>query len=277
MLTALNDRATFLRGIESGADDFLTKPADRHELRARVRTITRLNRYRTLLEQRENLREMAERLITAQEQERLRISRELHDDMGQALTTHMLSLRNVQNDLTEPGSALFESLQAFYDQSYEIFVKIRRLAQDLRPPVLDTLGLQLALQTYCKEFTNRTHLPVSLEIDPSLPEFPDVYNVIFYRVLQEALTNVAKHAQGNRIWVELSMEDGDSINLTIQDNGLGLHSNRNPTEGIGIKGMQERLSLVGGKLMVRSPLEGGTILSASLPLRSSPPQDKELE
>ena len=277
MLTALNDRASLLRGIESGADDFLTKPADRHELKARVRTVTRLNRYRTLLEQRENLREIAERLITAQEQERLRISRELHDDLGQALTTHMLSLRIVQNDLTDPGSALFESLQAFYDQSYEIFVKIRRLAQDLRPPVLDALGLQLAMQTYCKEFTNRTHLPVHLEIDPALPELPDVYNVIFYRVLQEALTNVAKHAQGNRIWVEFSMDDGNSINLTVQDNGLGLHSNQNHTDGIGITGMQERLSLVGGKLLVRSPLEGGTILSASLPLRESPSHAQELE
>jgi signal transduction histidine kinase len=267
ILTALDDRASLLQGIEAGADDFLHKPVDRQELVARVRTITRLNRYRTLLEQRENLKEMAERLVTAQEQERLRISRELHDDLGQALTTHMLALRNFQSDLSVPVTELFEGLQALYDQSYEIAIKIRRLAQDLRPPILDALGLNQAMQTYCSKFTERTQLPVVLEIDPNLPVLPDVYNVTFYRVLQEALTNVVKHAQASRVWVEMSVED-DLVNLIVQDNGQGLHSEGNPAHGIGLTGMHERLSLVGGRLVLRSALEGGTILTASIPMKA---------
>lgn len=266
ILTALDDRESLLQGIEAGADDFLHKPVDRQELVARVRTIIRLNRYRTLVEQRENLKEMAERLVTAQEQERLRISRELHDDLGQALTTHMLALRNFQDDLSLPVAELFAGLQALYDQSYDIAIKIRRLAQDLRPPILEALGLKQAMQTYCSKFTERTQLPVVFEIDPDLPALPDIYNVTLYRVLQEALTNVAKHAQASRVWVELSVDD-NSINLVIQDNGLGLHSKGNSTGGIGLTGMQERLSLVGGELLLRSALEGGTILTAALPLK----------
>src|ERR1043165_8597087 len=207
ILTALDDRDSLLKGIEAGADDFLSKPADRRELTARVRTIIRLNRYRTLVEQRENIRQMAEHVVAAQEEERQRISRELHDDLGQALTTHLLALRNLQEDLSIPVEVMFERLQSLYDQSYEIFVKIRRLARDLLPPILDALGLKVAMQTYCAEFTRRTHLPVIFEAESSLPQFPDIYNITLYRVLQEALTNIIKHAQASQVWVDLSTED----------------------------------------------------------------------
>ena len=200
-----------MRGIESGADDFLSKPVDRQELVARVRTITRLNRYRTLMEQRENLREMAERVVIAQEEERQRISRELHDDLGQALTTHLLDLRKLQDDVSAPGKALFARLQMLHDQTNEIFSTIRRLAQDLRPPVLDALGLNLAMQTYCAEFTRRTQLPVTFEADQTFPELPDIYEITLYRVLQEALTNIVKHAEASQVWVELSLEDDTSL------------------------------------------------------------------
>ncbi len=274
MLTALDDRASLLQGIEAGADDFISKPVDRQELVARVHTVTRLNRYRTLLEQRENLREMAERLVVAQEAERVRISRELHDDLGQALTTHLLALRNMQNESDDPTSDSFMRLQVLYEQTHEIFTKIRQLAQDLRPAALDTLGLPLALQTYTREFTNRTHVPITLDVDPAIPLLPDVYSVTFYRILQEALTNIVKHAHATQAWVELSLDD-DDINLIVQDNGSGLPSAATQSDGIGITGMKERLALVGGKLLLRSPSEGGTILSASLPLRTLRPNAED--
>jgi len=265
LLTALDDRASLLRGIEAGADDFLSKPADRRELTARVRTITRLNRYRTLVKQRENIRLMAEHTVAAQEQERQRISRELHDDLGQELTTHLLALRNLQEELSLPREALYQRLQSLYDQTYEILLKIRRLARDLRPPVLDALGLEVAMQTYCSEFTRRTHLPVIFEADPSLPQFPDIYNITLYRVLQEALTNIVKHAQASQVWVDLTVEDG-TINLTIQDNGIGFSEKSSPSNGIGLTGLQERIAIAGGSLNIGSTPKHGTILSAQLPL-----------
>jgi signal transduction histidine kinase len=267
ILTALDDPASLLQGIESGADDFLTKPVDRHELIARAQTITRLNRYRTLVEQRENLREMAERVVTAQEEERQRISRELHDDLGQALTILQIALRDLQQDLSIPAATLFERIQALHSQAYEISVKIRRLAQDLRPPVLDTLGLKLAMQTYCTEFTRRTHMPVTFEVDQVIPALSDIYNITIYRALQEALTNIIKHAKASHVWVDLSVEDS-VISLTVQDNGHGFPADKPKSNGIGITGMQERLALVGGQCVLRSKPEGGTILTANLPLKT---------
>lgn len=264
LLTALDDRDSRVRGIESGADDFLSKPADRRELTARVRTITRLNRYRTLVEQRENIRHMAERTVAAQEEERQRISRELHDDLGQALTTHLLAIRNLQEDLSLPAESMFERLQSLHDQSYETLLKIRRLARDLRPPVLDALGLKVAMQTYCTEFARRTHLPVIFEADTSLPQLPDIYNITLYRILQEALTNIVKHSQASQVWVDLSMED-DRINLTVQDNGIGFSEEETQSNGIGLTGLRERITVAGGTLNIDSVPKHGTILSAQFP------------
>lgn len=264
LLTALDDRDSLLRGIESGADDFLSKPPDRRELIARVRTITRLNRYRTLMEQRENIRRMAEHVVAAQEEERQRISRELHDDLGQALTTHLIALRNLQEDLSLPRKDLFDRLQSLYDQSYEIFVRIRGIARDLRPPVLDTLGLKVAMQTYCTEFTRHTQLPVLFESDDPLPELPDAYNITLYRTLQEALTNVIKHARASQVWVDLSMDD-DQVTLTIQDNGIGFGGENPGSNGIGLAGLRERITIAGGTLTVSSTPRHGTILSARFP------------
>ena len=268
MLTALDDRDSLLRALEAGADDFLSKPVDRRELIARVRTITRLNRYRTLMEQRENIRQMAERVVAAQEEERQRISRELHDDLGQALTTHLLSLRNLQEDLSIPVEEMFAQLQALYNQSYEVLVKIRRLARDLRPPVLDALGLKVAMQTYCTEFTRRTHLPVIFEAETSLPELSDAYNITLYRPLQEALTNVVKHARAGQVWVELSQED-DTVNLTVQDNGIGMDEEASRSNGIGLAGLRERITVAGGTLQISSAPGRGTILSAQFPFLES--------
>jgi signal transduction histidine kinase len=269
ILTALDDRASLLRGIEAGADDFLPKPVDRYELAARVRTITRLNRYQTLVEQRETLREAAERIIVAQEQERQRISRELHDDLGQALTTHLLALRDLQGDLTIPIEVMFERLQNLYTQAFEISIKIRGLARNLRPPILDALGLRVAIETLCAEFTRRTHLPIHLEVDPDLPMLPDAYNITLYRVVQEALTNIIKHAQATQAWVELSVEER-TINLTIQDNGHGFLNSSSQSSGIGLSGLRERLTIAGGTLNISTSTTNGTILSAQLVMPDSP-------
>ncbi|MBI3172168.1 MAG: response regulator [Chloroflexi bacterium] len=266
LLTALDDNASRLRGIEAGADDFLTKPIDRQELRARVRTITRLNRYRTLLEQRESLREMAQKLVTAQELERQRISRELHDELGQALTAHLIGLRLLQTDFSSQDSALHERLEPLILDTVDILNRMRQLAQDLRPPAVDTLDLPSALDSFCQEYSRRLHLPILFEAEP-LPSVSDVIAITLYRFLQEALTNVARHAQATRVWVDLSTED-QSVSLTVQDNGQGFQENSHMS-GIGIQGMRERLTIAGGSLTLRSAPGRGTVITASLPISAT--------
>ena len=269
ILTALDDRDSRLLGIEAGADDFLSKPVDRQELRLRVHTIMRLNRYRILLTQRENLRQMAERVVTAQEQERRRLSRELHDDLGQALIAHMLNLRSLQMELPMQNELLSKKLDGLITDTNQTINRMRLLAQDIRPTLLDTLGLRSALETYSREFCLRTGLPVLFEADPLIPEISDIYSITLYRTLQETLTNVIKHSNASQVWVELTLDERQIV-LTIQDNGSGFSmeddSSRN---GIGITGLRERLTLVGGELVVSSSAAKGTIVSAHLPIEKT--------
>ncbi len=260
ILTALDDRASRLQGIEAGADDFLTKPADRQELRLRVKTILRLDRYRTLLTQRENLRQMAERVVTAQEEERKRLSRELHDDLGQVLVAHLLKLKNLQM-LAQTKNELNELI----DDTNQIISRMRQIAQDIRPPLLDTLGFVSAMQTHSNEFGLRTNLQVRFEADEDIPKLSDVYSITLYRTLQESLTNIIKHANANQVWVELNADE-QNVTLTVQDNGVGFADKEEIFKnGIGISSLRERLELVGGELFINSSPTKGTIISARLP------------
>ncbi|MGB8981891.1 MAG: ATP-binding protein, partial [Anaerolineales bacterium] len=122
-----------------------------------------------------------------------------------------------------------------------------------------------AMQTYCTEFARRTHLPVTFEGDAALPVLPDIYNITLYRVLQEALTNVVKHAEASQVWVDLNVED-NIVNLTIQDDGIGFSEKESASNGIGLAGLRERITIAGGTLNISSGPQNGTILSAQLPL-----------
>jgi signal transduction histidine kinase len=267
ILTALDDPNSRLIGLESGADDFLSKPLDRQELRARLKTITRLNRYRTLLNQREQLREMAARVVQAQESERQRISHELHDDLGQSLTAHMLNLQNLNSELPLSTEQLRSHLEQLLAETAETLGKMRLLAQNLRPPIMDTVGLRAALENYCAEFSARLHIPLEFEAEPEIPAISDVCAISLYRFLQEALTNIARHAHATQVWVDLDVETNE-LALTVQDNGRGFNVAAK-TNGIGLVGLRERMILVGGDLFVSSPPGRGTIISARVPLKDN--------
>jgi len=219
---------------------------------------------------REWLRALARRVLTAQEDERRRLSHELHDESGQALTALKITLEMIRDDLPDHVHDLRQRVDEAVALTDTTIEGIRLLSRALRPPALDALGLNPTLEAYCQEFDGRAQLTIDY-IGAELPTLSDEVNITFYRLLQEALTNVVKHAQADRVRVTLDY-DGEAVSLSVEDNGrgfrLGADATR-PTEsmGIGILGMRERLQAVGGMLEIESQPGKGARLVSRIPLK----------
>jgi PAS domain S-box-containing protein len=218
---------------------------------------------------REHLRDLTRQLVTIQEDERRRISRELHDEAGQALTALSISLEMLSADLPEEQEELSQMMADAVELTHTTLDRIRSLAQMLRPPALDALGLIPTLAGQCQSFQRRTQIQVSTYF-PELRILPEAYNITFYRCLQEGLTNIARHAHARHVWVELRQEN-DEIWLCIEDDGQGMYvtgadEGLMVSYGLGLVGLQERLELLDGHLEVDSKPMKGTRLIAHLPL-----------
>lgn len=221
----------------------------------------------------ERLRLLTRKVVSAQEEERRRVSRELHDEAGQLLTALKISLEMLQEDLELSGvgarsdSAAHKQLDSAISLNERTMSHIRSLVHNLRPTALDDLGLTSALEGLCHDFAQRR--PVSVEyhedIDPS-HMLPDSAQIVAYRFLQEALTNVSKHAEATEVRV-LLQESAGVMRLIVKDNGVGFEMEPE-TEGIGILGMRERLESVGGRLEIYSKPNNGTRLVAWIPIDS---------
>ena len=223
---------------------------------------------------RERLRYLTGKVVSAQEEERRRVSRELHDQAGQALTVLKISLSTIgaalPDELENPRELLSEALD-LTDQTME---QIRLLAHDLRPPVLDTFSLNEALEGLCQEFTGRGELSVKYRGE-ELPSLPDTVAISFYRFLQEALTNVTKHAGATEVQVVLEATEG-TIELSVTDDGQGftMGPDTSSRRGIGLIGAQERFELLGGQLSIKSTPGRGTRLTARAPLDPNQKENK---
>jgi signal transduction histidine kinase len=208
--------------------------------------------------QREQLRALSRKLIEAQEAERRAIARELHDDFGQVLTA-------IRFDLLKYGRDLSESVQ-LVDQAIG---RMRGLAHALRPSILDDLGLPAALRWYVPREAKRAGLEPRLEV-ADLPRLPAVLETTCFRLVQEALTNIARHAQARQVQVELATRDR-SLLLTVRDDGKGFDARaaqRRAARGDsqGLVGMKERVALAGGELKIDSAPGRGTSVRALFPL-----------
>ena len=220
--------------------------------------------------ERERLRWLTMRVVAEEEEERHRVSRELHDEAGQALTALKISLGLIHADMPLESGTLSARIADAVDLTDATMEEIRLLARGLRPPELDAVGLHGTLEGYCHEFAGRTNLSIDYA-GMEMSTLTDAVNISFYRFLQEALTNVAKHAGANRIRVKLSRASG-TVSLSVVDDGRGFvprSKTADPGEsgGIGLLGMHERFELLGGRLEVKSRPGQGTRLVAHVPVK----------
>jgi signal transduction histidine kinase len=224
--------------------------------------------FQELRASREHLRRLARQVVTAQEVERRRISRELHDEAGQALTALKINLAMIQAGLPEELSDKRQQLAEAVETTDRTMEQIRRLAHGLHPPVLDKFGLGAAAEGLCDDFAARTPLQVELKLEP-LPPLDDQCAISLYRVLQEGLTNAARHAEAETVGVTLGQENG-VITLAINDDGRGFDPGDGGAaaqSGMGLAGMQERIELLGGRLEIDSAPGRGTRILARVPVQ----------
>lgn len=219
----------------------------------------------------EQLRELATQVVRAQEGERKRIARELHDDTAQVLFAQLLRLTALKSS---PHEAVRETAETLEGLTVDAIESVRRLALELRPPALDDLGLREALGELAQRFSEQGHLDVNLNIAGLRDRLPADIELVLYRVAQEAVTNVAKHARATAAQITLRRSK-HRVELVIDDNGIGFDPDASslPDErglGLGLFGMEERVALVGGSLAIRQLAAGGTRVAASIPIGADP-------
>ena len=234
----------------------------------RAETIKRQRADKKLEETQEQLRFVSSRLLLAEETERKRIARDIHDGIAQHWSTIRFRVENILQHLDEqvaaPLADLLPIIQVGLDES-------RRVQMDLRPAILDDLGILATIKWLCREFQKAhpgIHVESKIKIEED--EVPNVMKTVLYRVMQEALHNVAKHSKGNLVSITLEKTDG-TIDFVVRDNGVGFDLNevlslKGLERGLGLVGMKERIILSGGTVNIESVVGAGTTIQALWPL-----------
>jgi signal transduction histidine kinase len=218
----------------------------------------------------QELRRLSQELVRAQEAERRSISRELHDQVGQTLTAlrmELASLAEIRNSSTGEFKGRLQEAMHLAEQT---LVSVRDMAMGLRPAMLDDLGLAPALEWQGREFSRRSGIPVDVEVDGTVDALPDVHRTCVFRIIQEALTNCARHAQASHIRVAVH-GGSDRISLSVQDDGVGFARAEAAPGGLGLMGIEERARELGGAVRIRSQTGKGTTLQADIPLPGQAP------
>jgi signal transduction histidine kinase len=225
----------------------------------------RSDEQRTIAEEAERqMRQLSQRLVATQEEERRNLSRELHDHVGQVLTALRMELGRIERGRspadTRLGAAITESKQLVD----KMFRTVRDLALGLRPSMLDDFGLRAALEWHVRDVTRRFGVDVQLTIQGRVDALPDRYQTCVYRVVQEALTNCVRHAHAHYVTLEV-IGHNDQLDISISDDGIGFDAAR-PRDGLGLRGIEERVKELGGVTVVTSAAGHGTTIAMHVPV-----------
>jgi signal transduction histidine kinase len=221
-------------------------------------------RYQEVVQARGALRDLSARLVEVQESERKALSRELHDEVGQALSGLLLGIGNVaaavaSGNYTDARSQL-QDLRRLAERTIAV---VRDMSLLLRPSMLDDLGLVSALQWQAREASRTKNIYVQVEADSVPDDLPEEYKTCIYRLVQEALHNVVRHAKAKNVQIRLKEQEGGSLELTIQDDGRGFRPQHE--RGVGLLGMEERVARLRGSFHVKSQPGRGALIQIVLP------------
>ena len=268
--------------LKSGATDYVLKtrlsrliPAVNRALREAEERAKHRRAEEQLRESHERLRALSVYLQSVREEERTRIAREVHDELGQALTSCKLDVSWIASKLPKdkdlkPLLAKAKALSSHIDATIQM---VRRISTELRPGILDHLGLAAALEWQANEFQNRTGIKCDVLADLRVPLLNQELNTAFFRIFQETLTNVIRHAGATHVAVTLKT-NGEQILMEVIDNGRGITKEEiSNTKSMGLLGMRERAALLGGEFKIgKIPRGKGTRVSVSIPFRAPHPQ-----
>jgi signal transduction histidine kinase len=279
LTSAREDLESLARSYRAGAVDYIEKPTIPGVLRSKLSVFIGLhdmNRMlaaelaeRELTEQRlraseENLRALAAHLQSVREEERIHIAREIHDELGQALTGLKFDIAGMAKGCAEGAGSLAEKSQGLAQQIDRIINSVRRIASGLRPEVLDEIGLAAAVEWQAREFSRRTGIRCAVDIAPGFTDPDQDRSTALFRMFQELLTNVARHAHATRVDVHLA--DRGTLTLKVEDNGRGIQDQEfESPKSLGLLGLRERALAFGGSIDVKGQEGKGTTVSVSIP------------
>ena len=294
-----------IRGLDGGADGYLTEPIDSEELLATARTLIRIRqaekearrqaqeaeaikeqlrtvnqdlelrvRERTAELQRRNfeIQELSRRLLRAQDQERRRLARELHDSTGQLLVSLTVNLSLLTSEVGTMNPRAEQLINEVSSTGQEINRQLRTLSYLLHPPLLDEAGLVSALRWYIDGFMQRSDIQVTLDVPANLERYSPDMEITIFRIIQESLTNIHRHSGSKTANVRIT-HDSERVRLEITDEGKGIQTGENRSEasgparpGVGILGMQERVRQFGGTFNFSSAASGSsTVVTLPIP------------
>lgn len=217
-----------------------------------------------LAQSQEQLRELSAHLESVREEEKARIAREVHDELGQMLTVLKLEVSMCELAFADLDPGLHERLGSMKRLIAQLFQLVRDVATALRPPILDA-GIASAIEWQARRFEARTQIPCLVQVPDNLPALSDAKAIGLFRILQEALTNVMRHAQAHSVEIELVREDGQ-LRMTVSDDGTGFCRDQPRPASFGLVGVRERVLMLGGSMALDSEPGEGTSLSVAIPL-----------